>query len=109
MRIDFKSLVGKDLLVLAGMERGLAAREDFNLDSLDEADEDVVIIAPDSLEAIAPSFVQGFLSRSYSKLGEDRLREKYNFQLSDDLHSDILEGIKRLRMKRTIAGHKLAR
>lgn len=105
MKIDLQSLVGKNILVLAGMERGVAARKDFGLDDLDVGDDDVVITAPESLDAIAPSFVQGFLAQSYSKLGEEGLKAKYRFQLSEDLLDDILEGIKRLRMSRSIAGH----
>lgn len=105
MQIDLQTLVGRNILVLAGMERGVAARGEFGLDRLDVGEDEVVITAPDTLDAIAPSFVQGFLSKSYSALGEDGLKSKYRLNMSEDLLDDILEGIKRLRMKRSIAGH----
>ena len=104
MQIDLIELVGNDGVVLAGMERGAAARDLFVLDTLDSSPEDVVITAPENLEAISPSFVQGFLAGSLKRLGEDGLKTKYKFELNDLLLEDITGGIKRLLMKRKIAG-----
>ncbi len=104
MQIDLSELVGDDGVVLAGMERGTAARNLFVLDSLDSGADDVVITAPENLEAISPSFVQGFLAGSLRHLGEDGLRSKYRFELNELLLEDIAGGIKRLLMKRKIAG-----
>lgn len=104
MRIDLIDLVGKDGVVLAGMERGTAAREHYSLDKLDTAADDVVVSAPENLEAISPSFVQGFLAGSLKNLGQDGLNSKYRFELNELLLEDIRDGIKRLVMKRRIAG-----
>ncbi|WP_224815178.1 hypothetical protein [Hasllibacter sp. MH4015] len=104
MQIDLSEIVGKGGVVLAGMERGTAARDLFTLDAHDASGEEIVVTAPESLEAISPSFVQGFLAGSLSKLGEGRLREKYRFELNELLQEDISEGIRRLLMKRKIAG-----
>ena len=104
MQIDLTDLVGRDGVVLVGMQRGTAARDLFVLDSLDSGTDDVVIVAPDNLEAISPSFVQGFLAASLKHLGEDGLRAKYKFELNELLLGDIAGGIKRLQMKRKIAG-----
>lgn len=104
MQIDLSELVGNDGVVLAGMERGAAARNLFVMDKLDGGTEAVVVSAPDSLEAISPSFVQGFLAGSLKHLGEDGLRSKYRFELNELLMEDIADGIKRLLMKRKIAG-----
>lgn len=108
MRIDLTSLVGDNVHVLAGMERGIAARKAFEMDLLDAGDEGVVIVAPDNLEAIAPSFVQGFFSKTLSVLGEKGLLEKYRFELDSFLTEDMTNGIKRLKMSRKIAGHRIA-
>lgn len=104
MQIDLSKLVGQDGVVLAGMERGAAARTLFKLHELDSALDDVVITAPASLEAISTSFVQGFLAGSLKTLGEAQLRKKYRFELNDVLKEDIADGLKRLLMKRKIAG-----
>ena len=104
MQIDLSELVGQDGVVLAGMERGAAARTLFTLDELDATMDDVVITAPESLEAISTSFVQGFLAGSLKTLGEAQLRKKYRFELNDLLKEDITDGLKRLLMKRKIAG-----
>jgi len=104
VQIDLRKLVGNDGVILAGMERGVAARELFTLDSLDSGSDEVVITAPDNLEAISPSFVQGFLAGSLKHLGEDGLKTKYKFDLDKHLCEDFSGGIKRLLMKRKIAG-----
>lgn len=104
MQIDLSELVGQDGVVLAGMERGAAARTLFTLDDLDSTLDDVVITAPETLEAISTSFVQGFLAGSLKTLGEAQLRKKYRFELNEVLKEDITDGLKRLLMKRKIAG-----
>jgi len=104
VQIDLSELVGQDGVVLAGMERGTAARTLFTLDELDATLDNVVITAPESLEAISTSFVQGFLAGSLKTLGEAQLRRKYRFELNDVLKEDITDGLKRLLMKRKIAG-----
>ena len=104
MQIDLSKLVGQDGVVLAGMERGAAARTLFTLDKLDSSLDEVVVTAPETLEAISTSFVHGFLAGSLKTLGEAKLREKYKFELNDVLKEDITDGLKRLLMKRKIAG-----
>jgi hypothetical protein len=104
VQIDLTELVGNDGVVLAGMERGVAAREKFTLDDLDGSLDTVVVTAPSTLEAISPSFVQGFLAGSLKSLGEEKLHSKYKFELSELLMEDITEGIRHLLMKRKIAG-----
>ena len=103
-QINLIDLVGPDGAVLAGTERGTAAREHYSMDELDKGDEEVVVSAPENLEAISPSFVQGFLAGSFRHLGQEGLYSKYRFELSDILLEDIRDGIKRLVMKRRIAG-----
>ena len=104
VHISFFDLVGNDGVVLAGMNRGTAAREHFSMDELDCGFDDVVVSAPKNLEAISPSFVQGFLAGSLKKLGQEGLQSKYRFELNDLLSEDIKTGIRRLLMKRRIAG-----
>ncbi len=105
MQIDLTALLKDNGAVLAGMDRGVAAREAFDLDTLDAGADKVEIVAPEDLEAISPSFVQGFLSASYARLGESGLTEKYNFNVDEFLKEDLLAGIQRLKMRRKIAGH----
>ena len=105
MCVDLGLLSNGKVLVLAGPERGLAAREQYKLDVLDLSDEKIEVIAPDDLEAISPSFVQGFLAKSFQRLGEEGLFQKYQFKLNELLVDDVRDGIERLKMQREIAGH----
>ena len=97
--VDLARLTKNEVSMLTGHERGVQARLLFSLDSL-EADDDVVqIVAPTNLDTITPSFVQGFLARSISRLGRERLLTKYDFStLPAVLREDFVTGIERLTM-----------
>ncbi len=104
--IDLSLLTQNRVTMLTGHPRGLSARELFDLDHLDDADGQVEILAPEDLDTITPSFVQGFLAASLSKLGADRLRMKYDVsRLPSVLQEDFETGIQRLLLhKRNFQG-----
>ena len=95
--IDLSRLTKKEVTMLTGHPRGLSARDMYELDALDSLPDDVIIVAPENLDTITPSFVQGFLAASLSTLGVDGLRRKYNTSnLPSDLQIDFETGIQRL-------------
>ncbi len=90
---------------LAGHDQGLAARISFKLQELDRQDEVVELVPYDELEAISTSFIQGLFAESLKTLGEEKFLRKYNFRrLPDYLKLDVELGLRRLKMKRRIAG-----
>ncbi len=106
--VDLARLTKNEVSMLTGHERGVQARALFSLDSLDVQDDVVRIVAPTNLDTITPSFVQGFLARSISQLGRDRLFTKYDFStLPAALREDFVTGIERLAMhaRRSAAVH----
>lgn len=104
-KVDLELLTKNEVSSLIGHERGLAARRLFELDQLDKVPEPVDIVAPKSLEALTPSFVQGMLAASIHALGEAGFRAHYDVsKLTKDLREDINVGIRRALMKREIAG-----
>lgn len=95
--IDLTKLTKGEVRMLTGLPRGLSAREHFELDRLDQMGEPVVILAPDDLDTVTPSFVQGFLARSLMALGKDRFVEKFDLSKLDGLiASDFRIGMERL-------------
>lgn len=102
--IDLEVLTRGEVSSLSGHDRGLAARQLFKLDELDGLDETVDVVAPSSLDAITPSFVQGMFARSAHTLGKDRLFAHFNFKLPPHLLTDVQLGIQRALMRREIAG-----
>ena len=85
---------------LAGHERGLAAREQFNLASYDQSGEIVEVIVPDTLDAITISFFQGMFAASVKDIG-DKFLERYHFHASPVIMEQVLRGISRVRTDRT--------
>ena len=86
---------------LSGKERGLAARELFKIDTLDNSKEPISVITPNTLITIAPSYFLGIFGESVVKLGgKEQFLEKYKFYTSPNVMRQILTGISRSLMRR---------
>ncbi|WP_439365484.1 hypothetical protein ACNJYD_04350 [Bradyrhizobium sp. DASA03005] len=82
-----------DTSVLSGKQRGLAARAEYNLDALDEADEELSVVLSPELEAITPSFVLGMFGKSVKHIGDvDAFFRKYHFSAEPHLMAQIRRG-----------------
>lgn len=102
--INLETLTKGEVRSLSGHDRGLAARELFNLNKLDAGKEEVVVTAPPTLDALTPSFVQGFFAASIHALGREGFFQHYNFDLPKHLMTDVQLGVERVLMRRNIAG-----
>jgi len=102
--VDLEKLTRGEVTSLSGQPRGLEARKYFDLNQLDEVDEHVIVTAPENLEALTPSFVQGMFANSVHRLGRERFFDHYQFAISPELRADIDVGIERALMRREIAG-----
>jgi hypothetical protein len=81
--IDLEGLTGAGKVHnLSGRQRGLAAREMFGLDHLDQLDEPVEVIVPSYVYSVTPSFVQGFFGESVKAFGNDTTRFKNHFHFT---------------------------
>jgi hypothetical protein len=106
--INFSELTRGEVTSLAGHERGLEARRHFRLDDLDWSPDAIRVVAPQNLDALTPSFVQGLFATSVHRLG-DQFFSHYRFEVSPEILSDIRVGIQRAQMRREIAGaHEIA-
>ena len=80
---------------LSGKERGVAARKQLNLDAYDSAPGEVVVVIPDYVDTISPSFFQGLFSQSIRALsGQDHFLAKYRFEANDSIKRWIEIGIR---------------
>jgi hypothetical protein len=68
--INFNELTRGEVASLAGHERGLEARRHFRLDELDRLSDAIRVVAPQNLDALTPSFVQGLFATSVHLLGD---------------------------------------
>lgn len=103
-QVDLLDLTKGKVRMLSGHPRGLSAREYYNLDKLEGKDEVIVVIAPDKLDTITPSFVQGFFGAAVANLGRDRTLKHYDFsKLPSYLAQDLTIGIDRLALRANLA------
>lgn len=102
--VDLSVLTKGEVSSLSGQPRGLQARAHYRLDELDNLAEQVVVHAPDNLDALTPSFVQGLFATSVHRLGRERFFNHYKFDVSPEIRSDIEVGVERALMRRHIAG-----
>ena len=71
--IDLEELTGEGRVQnLSGRLRGLAAREKFDLDTLDTLHEAIEVHVPDYVYSLTPSFFQGLFGESVHVLGNDQ-------------------------------------
>jgi hypothetical protein len=100
-QIDLTELTRDEVTILAGQPRGLAAREHFDLLSLDQSAAPVAVLVPDNLEAITASFFQGMFAESVAKFNNAaRFLSHYRFDVSPELMEDIMDGINKSLMPR---------
>lgn len=100
-KVDLGELTKGEVRVLTGQPRGVEASKLFGLEKLEQTDGVVSVVAPDDLDTVTPSFVQGFLNAAFERLGEEGLASKYDFTaLHDYLQQDFDIGIKRLKLRK---------
>lgn len=80
---------------LSGKDRGLAARKDFDLDTLDIGPDGNKVIIPSYVYAISTSFFCGMFGHSYNSLGQTGLLKKYHFEVSPQIKKQIDQGLER--------------
>ncbi len=95
-RIELSKFVGDDIRVLIGHERGIAVRNAFGMDALDQDPEVVQIAVPSTLRTLTPSFVQGLVAESIHRLGEKGFYDHYQFDAEAHVIGDIRAGVDRV-------------
>jgi hypothetical protein len=97
-QIELKELTRDVVRSLNGQERGVAAREFFQVDELDRVNEPVIVRVPNNLDSISPSFLRGMFALSIAALGTSGFMNHYVF----DAPIEILEQVDRA-VKGTLA------
>jgi hypothetical protein len=81
--------------VFSGRERGLAARQRFNLDRVDRDPNSRTVVIPRDTYSMNMSFFLGMFGDSVRYLGREGFNRKYRFD-SDPVHlQSIVEGMNR--------------
>lgn len=109
--IDFEDfrVIGKDgsiAKVFTGRDRGEDVRKASHIDEIEERYDKVIIIIPDNIYSINPSFFEEFFINVILKLGKDKFREKFEFRVLGNYNYErpLAEAITRILRKKTAIG-----
>lgn len=92
--IDLSAFHQRGTILLSGRPKGVALREQLNLDRKDqEKDLFVEVIVPREVVSLNSSFFSGLFGPSIKILGETGFRQKYSFNCSPAIDQDIEGGI----------------
>lgn len=76
-RVKCGSVVSK---VFTGRDRGLYVRKKCKIDEIESQNDSVVIVIPDGIRSINPSFFEELFKSVVLKLGKDKFLEKFTFR-----------------------------
>ena len=77
--INLEQFAQNRTTLLASKTKGADARNELELDSLDKGSDQIMVIIPEYIITITPSFFLGLFSKSLETLGEDNFFKKYHF------------------------------
>lgn len=105
---DFR-VIGKDgtkAKVFTGRDRGEDVRKISLLDELESQYEEIIIIIPDNIYSINPSFFEELFINVVLKLGKEKFLKKFKFQSLGNYNYEkpLLEAIVRILRQNTAIG-----
>jgi hypothetical protein len=104
--IDLEELTGGGKVRnLSGRLRGLAAREKFKLDKLDQSEAPVCVVVPGYVYSLTPSFFQGLFGDSVKAIGNSsaKFREHFQFVAPAPVLQQIERGLSAALTSRNLA------
>lgn len=87
--------------VFIGRDRGKYVRDKSNIDKLFEENDKLVIIIPDDIYSITPSFLEELLFKIVRKYGRTEFEKKFTTRGKYDLSSSLDEAIGRILQDKT--------
>ncbi len=87
---DFRAKEGDRISkVFTGRDRGKYVREKSRIDELETQYDEIIIIIPDQIYSINPSFFEEFLVNVVKKLGKEKFLSKFKFKTDGDYEYDM--------------------
>lgn len=105
---DFR-VIGKDgsiAKVFTGRDRGEDVRRASRIDEIEASYEKVIIVIPDNVYSINPSFFEELFINVILKLGKDKFLDKFHFEVIGNYNYQrpLSEAITRILRKNTAIG-----
>jgi hypothetical protein len=97
---DFRTTGAK---IFTGRDRGKSVRIDSNINSIEEKFDSVIIIIPENIYSIIPSFLEEFLHDVVMKLGREGFMSKFTIKSEGNYNPDraLNEAIERILRNKT--------
>lgn len=93
-RINLQDKISSGSIILSGRDKGEMLREKLNLEQLEQDNEEVVIIVPESIVSFNSSYFLGLFTPSIKKYrSREKFLEKYKFECDEYIGKDIEDGI----------------
>ena len=90
--IALSRLTNGEVLNLAGHDRGVAARDLFELSRLDEIQDEVIVEIPSEFRGLSSSFFQGMFAESVRKFASaHEFFEHYKFAAPAHIRSKLID------------------
>lgn len=102
-RVRSKNIVSK---VFTGRDRGVEVRNKSHLDQIEAAYDKVIIVIPDQIRSINPSFFEELFRNVVTKLGKEGFLFKFEFHSEGgyNVEKPLNEAIERILRKDTAIG-----
>lgn len=106
--IDLEDFRVKDSKVFTGRDRGEKVRIESHLDDIAENFDSVIVIIPDTIYSINPSFFEELFVNAISKLGKEKFLNKFSFESKGtyNFQKPLNEAIYRILRKHTALDKK---
>ncbi|MBO4640146.1 MAG: DUF4325 domain-containing protein [Treponema sp.] len=101
---DFRVKDGEKISkVFTGRDRGKYVREKSNIDAIESSNDKVIIIIPDNIYSINPSFFEELFVNVVTKLGKEKFLERFTFESQGDYQYEkpLTEAIDRILRTKT--------
>ncbi|WP_240775000.1 STAS-like domain-containing protein [Pedobacter xixiisoli] len=104
--IDLEDFRTQGSKVFTGRDRGLDVRERSMIDEIEANNSEVIVIIPDNIYSIIPSFFEELFLNVVIKLGRDKFLEKFKFKSLGEYkyQKPLHEAIERILRNNTAIG-----
>lgn len=93
-KINLQDEISSGSIILSGRDKGELLRKKINLDELEEHEDEITIVIPDSIVSFNSSYFLGLFTESVVKAKtKENFLKKYKFQCDKYIRKDIEDGI----------------
>jgi len=103
MKIYLENHRTKGSKIFTGRDRGKYVRQKSKIDELEKSNNEIIIVIPDNLYSINPSFFEELFVNVVSKLGEKDFYNKFKFENTGDYNYEkpLKEAVERILREKT--------